>query len=83
MYGYVCVEPCVVYEEGQRVMVVGGGLTSAHIVSIALTQGASHVTWVIRKHLQVQSQSSWTITVKRLCNPPSTHLFTSSTVKTV
>uniref|UniRef100_A0A3Q3JS89 Uncharacterized protein n=1 Tax=Monopterus albus TaxID=43700 RepID=A0A3Q3JS89_MONAL len=38
----------------QRVMVVGGGLTSAHIVSIALQQGASHVTWVMRKHLQLK-----------------------------
>lgn len=41
-------------EVGQRVMVVGGGLTSAHVVSIALQQGASHVTWVMRKHLQVE-----------------------------
>uniref|UniRef100_A0A3Q1G2S4 Zgc:113276 n=1 Tax=Acanthochromis polyacanthus TaxID=80966 RepID=A0A3Q1G2S4_9TELE len=39
---------------GQRVMVVGGGLTSAHVVSIALQQGASHVTWVMRKHLQLK-----------------------------
>ncbi|KAM9861157.1 uncharacterized protein ACBR49_003989 [Aulostomus maculatus] len=45
---------CVVCETGQRVMVVGGGLTSAHIVSIALQQGASHVTWVMRKHLQLK-----------------------------
>lgn len=44
---------CVVCEAGQRVMVVGGGLTSAHVVSIALQNGASHVTWVMRKHLQV------------------------------
>ena len=42
-----------VCDAGQRLMVVGGGLTSAHIVSIALEQGASHVTWVMRKHLQV------------------------------
>lgn len=55
MYG---LEPCVVCEAGQRVMVVGGGLTSAHVVSIALKQGASHVTWVMRKHLQVQPSSS-------------------------
>ncbi|XP_053176713.1 uncharacterized protein zgc:113276 [Scomber japonicus] len=41
-------------EAGQRVMVVGGGLTSAHVVSIALQQGASHVTWVMRKHLQLK-----------------------------
>uniref|UniRef100_A0A4W6CKL4 Zgc:113276 n=1 Tax=Lates calcarifer TaxID=8187 RepID=A0A4W6CKL4_LATCA len=41
-------------ETGQRVMVVGGGLTSAHVVSIALQQGASHVTWVMRKHLQLK-----------------------------
>lgn len=34
-------------------MVIGGGLTSAHIISMALQQGASHVTWVMRKHLQV------------------------------
>uniref|UniRef100_A0A673APV6 Zgc:113276 n=1 Tax=Sphaeramia orbicularis TaxID=375764 RepID=A0A673APV6_9TELE len=38
----------------KRVMVVGGGLTSAHVVSIALQQGASHVTWVMRKHLQLK-----------------------------
>ncbi|XP_023124173.2 uncharacterized protein zgc:113276 [Amphiprion ocellaris] len=43
-----------VCEAGQRVMVVGGGLTSAHVVSIALQQGASHVTWVMRKHLQLK-----------------------------
>lgn len=53
LYAYVCLEMCVVCEAGQRVMVVGGGLTSAHVVSIALQQGASHVTWVMRKHLQV------------------------------
>ncbi|XP_018539193.1 uncharacterized protein zgc:113276 isoform X1 [Lates calcarifer] len=47
-------ELCVVCETGQRVMVVGGGLTSAHVVSIALQQGASHVTWVMRKHLQLK-----------------------------
>ncbi|XP_073319929.1 uncharacterized protein [Pagrus major] len=41
-------------EAGQRVMVVGGGLTSAHVVSIALQQGASHVTWVMRKYLQLK-----------------------------
>uniref|UniRef100_A0A3Q3BJE6 L-ornithine N(5)-monooxygenase [NAD(P)H] n=1 Tax=Kryptolebias marmoratus TaxID=37003 RepID=A0A3Q3BJE6_KRYMA len=41
-------------EAGQRVMVVGGGLTSAHVVSLALQQGASRVTWVMRKHLQLQ-----------------------------
>uniref|UniRef100_A0A8C9X2I2 Zgc:113276 n=1 Tax=Sander lucioperca TaxID=283035 RepID=A0A8C9X2I2_SANLU len=39
---------------GQKVMVVGGGLTSAHVVSIALQQGASQVTWVMRKHLQLK-----------------------------
>ncbi|XP_061565685.1 uncharacterized protein zgc:113276 isoform X2 [Cololabis saira] len=44
----------VVCETGQRVMVVGGGLTSAHVISIALQQGASHVTWVMRKHLQLK-----------------------------
>lgn len=53
IYGYDCVESCVVHEAGQRVMVVGGGLTSAHVISIALKQGASNVTWVMRKHLQV------------------------------
>ncbi|XP_041646046.1 uncharacterized protein zgc:113276 [Cheilinus undulatus] len=47
-------ELCVVCEAGQRVMVVGGGLTSAHVVSLALQQGASHVTWVMRKHLQLK-----------------------------
>uniref|UniRef100_A0A3Q1IRX1 FAD/NAD(P)-binding domain-containing protein n=1 Tax=Anabas testudineus TaxID=64144 RepID=A0A3Q1IRX1_ANATE len=41
-------------EAGQRVMVVGGGLTSAHVISIALQQGANHVTWVMRKHLQLK-----------------------------
>ncbi|KAM3876886.1 uncharacterized protein ACN63O_011055 [Diretmus argenteus] len=45
---------CVVCEAGQRVMVIGGGLTSAHVISIALQQGASHVTWVMRKHLQLK-----------------------------
>ncbi|XP_030269654.1 uncharacterized protein LOC115579990 isoform X2 [Sparus aurata] len=47
-------ELCGVCEAGQRVMVVGGGLTSAHVVSIALQQGAGHVTWVMRKHLQLK-----------------------------
>ncbi|XP_074475463.1 uncharacterized protein LOC141758195 [Sebastes fasciatus] len=47
-------EVCVVCTAGQRVMVVGGGLTSAHVVSIALQRGASHVTWVMRKHLQLK-----------------------------
>ncbi|XP_065097194.1 uncharacterized protein [Paramisgurnus dabryanus] len=46
--------PPPVCHMGQRVMVVGGGLTSAHIISIALKQGASHVTWVLRKHLQLK-----------------------------
>lgn len=45
-------------------MVVGGGLTSAHVVSIALKQGASHVTWLMRKHLQVQSQTSYVTIIK-------------------
>lgn len=45
-------------------MVVGGGLTSAHVVSIALKQGASHVTWLMRKHLQVQLQSSCVTIIK-------------------
>lgn len=52
-------DSCVMCEAGQKVMVVGGGLTSAHVISIALQQGASHVMWVMRKHLQVQLQSSW------------------------
>ena len=39
-------------------MVIGGGLTSAHIVSTALSLGASHVAWVMRKHLQVRWQST-------------------------
>ncbi|XP_043108224.1 uncharacterized protein zgc:113276 isoform X1 [Puntigrus tetrazona] len=43
-----------VCQMGQRVMVVGGGLTSAHVISAALKQGASHVTWVLRKHLQLK-----------------------------
>ncbi|XP_060924596.1 uncharacterized protein zgc:113276 [Limanda limanda] len=46
--------PSQVCQRGQRVMVVGGGLTSAHVVSLALQQGASHVTWVMRKHLQLK-----------------------------
>ncbi|CAJ1049471.1 uncharacterized protein zgc:113276 [Xyrichtys novacula] len=46
--------PAPVCDAGQRVMVVGGGLTSAHVVSLALQQGASHVTWVMRKHLQLK-----------------------------
>lgn len=54
LYACVCLGLYVVCEAGQRVMVVGGGLTSAHVVSIALQQGASHVTWVMRKHLQVE-----------------------------
>ncbi|KAF7656050.1 hypothetical protein LDENG_00046810 [Lucifuga dentata] len=45
---------CIVCEAGQRVMVIGGGLTSAHVISIALKQGASHVTWVMRKYLQLK-----------------------------
>ncbi|XP_061743240.1 uncharacterized protein zgc:113276 isoform X4 [Nerophis ophidion] len=44
----------VVCEPGHRVMVVGGGLTSAHVVAMALQRGASHVTWVMRKHLQLR-----------------------------
>ncbi|XP_072770963.1 uncharacterized protein [Nerophis lumbriciformis] len=43
-----------VCEPGHRVMVVGGGLTSAHVVAMALQRGASHVTWVMRKHLQLR-----------------------------
>ncbi|XP_063068770.1 uncharacterized protein zgc:113276 isoform X2 [Engraulis encrasicolus] len=46
--------PPRVCQPGQRLMVVGGGLTSAHIISMALQQGARHVTWVMRKHLQLK-----------------------------
>ncbi|KAI4875052.1 hypothetical protein NFI96_014253, partial [Prochilodus magdalenae] len=46
--------PPPVCSRDQRVMVIGGGLTSAHIISMALQQGASHVTWVLRKHLQLK-----------------------------
>ncbi|XP_075996398.1 uncharacterized protein LOC142990482 [Genypterus blacodes] len=46
--------PAQVSRAGQRVLVVGGGLTSAHVVSIALREGAAHVTWVMRKHLQLK-----------------------------
>lgn len=56
---YMCLGLCAVCEAGQRVMVIGGGLTSAHVISIALQQGASHVTWVMRKHLQVQCDTAY------------------------
>ncbi|XP_061081850.1 uncharacterized protein zgc:113276 isoform X2 [Conger conger] len=46
--------PPPVCHAGERMLVIGGGLTSAHIITIALQQGASHVTWVIRKHLQLK-----------------------------
>ncbi|XP_066561943.1 uncharacterized protein LOC136750784 [Amia ocellicauda] len=46
--------PPSVCRRGERLMVIGGGLTSAHIISMALQQGASHVTWVMRKHLQLK-----------------------------
>ncbi|XP_062846022.1 uncharacterized protein zgc:113276 [Trichomycterus rosablanca] len=46
--------PPPVCQRNQRVMVIGGGLTSAHIISMAMQQGASHVTWVLRKHLQLK-----------------------------
>ncbi|XP_041936110.1 uncharacterized protein zgc:113276 isoform X1 [Alosa sapidissima] len=46
--------PPSVCRPGQKLMVIGGGLTSAHIVSMALQQGASHVTWLMRKHLQLK-----------------------------
>ncbi|XP_012675226.2 uncharacterized protein zgc:113276 [Clupea harengus] len=45
--------PCVC-QPGQRLLVIGGGLSSAHIISMALHQGASHITWVMRKHLQLK-----------------------------
>ncbi|KAF4093276.1 hypothetical protein AMELA_G00000260 [Ameiurus melas] len=46
--------PPAVCHSNQRVMVIGGGLTSAHIISMALQQGASQVTWVLRKHVQLK-----------------------------
>ncbi|MCI4393286.1 hypothetical protein PGIGA_G00155700 [Pangasianodon gigas] len=46
--------PPPVCHGNQRVMVIGGGLTSAHIISMALQQGASQVTWVLRKHVQLK-----------------------------
>ncbi|XP_068614896.1 uncharacterized protein [Brachionichthys hirsutus] len=46
--------PAHVCEAGQRVMVIGGGLTSAHVVAGALQDGASQVTWVMRNHLQLK-----------------------------
>ncbi|XP_064166022.1 uncharacterized protein zgc:113276 [Anguilla rostrata] len=44
----------LVCHTGERMLVIGGGLTSAHIISIALQRGASHVTWIMRKHLQLK-----------------------------
>lgn len=84
-------ESCVVCKTGERVMVVGGGLTSAHVISIALQQGASHVTWVMRKHLQVQwpSKTAWRPSITNRCRftcLPLTHvsvLVVSPTAKTV
>ncbi|XP_015219166.1 uncharacterized protein [Lepisosteus oculatus] len=46
--------PPLVCRRGEKVMVIGGGLTSAHVISLALQQGACHVTWVMRKHLQLK-----------------------------
>ncbi|XP_076880361.1 uncharacterized protein LOC143528521 [Brachyhypopomus gauderio] len=46
--------PPSICRPNQRLMVIGGGLTSAHIISMALQQGASHVTWVLRKYLQLK-----------------------------
>ncbi|XP_039600987.1 uncharacterized protein zgc:113276 isoform X1 [Polypterus senegalus] len=43
-----------VCNSGERVLVVGGGLTSAHIILFAFQQGARHVHWVLRKHLQLK-----------------------------
>ncbi|XP_042189829.1 uncharacterized protein zgc:113276 isoform X2 [Callorhinchus milii] len=43
-----------VCQNGEAVLVIGGGLTSAHVVHIALQQGSRHVTWVMRKHLQLK-----------------------------
>ncbi|XP_078737219.1 uncharacterized protein LOC144950917 isoform X3 [Lampetra fluviatilis] len=44
----------VVSEPNEQVLVVGGGLSSAHMVLLAVEAGASSVTWVMRKHLQVK-----------------------------
>ncbi|XP_075909691.1 uncharacterized protein LOC116955684 isoform X2 [Petromyzon marinus] len=44
----------VVSEPDEHVLVVGGGLSSAHMVLLAVEAGASSVTWVMRKHLQVK-----------------------------
>ncbi|TSY13817.1 Pirin [Bagarius yarrelli] len=49
---YPSVGPPSVCHRNQRVMVIGGGLSSAHIISMAMQQGASQVTWVLRKHVQ-------------------------------
>ncbi|KAJ8350542.1 hypothetical protein SKAU_G00256720 [Synaphobranchus kaupii] len=46
--------PPPVCHTGERMLVIGGGLTSAHVISIALQQGAGHVTWLLRKHLQLK-----------------------------
>ncbi|XP_060715772.1 uncharacterized protein zgc:113276 isoform X2 [Tachysurus vachellii] len=46
--------PPAVCHRNQRVMVIGGGLSSAHIISMALQQGANEVTWVLRKHVQLK-----------------------------
>ncbi|KAM9494068.1 uncharacterized protein Hap1MRO34_004075 [Clarias gariepinus] len=46
--------PPAVCHRSQRVMVIGGGLTSAHIIFMALQQGANQVTWVLRKHVQLK-----------------------------
>ncbi|CAB1327495.1 unnamed protein product [Coregonus sp. 'balchen'] len=63
----------VVCEPGQRVVVVGGGLTSAHIISIALQQGASHVTWVMRKHLQHGIKMDGLAYLRQFYNESSLH----------
>ncbi|XP_043929008.1 uncharacterized protein LOC122803455 [Protopterus annectens] len=46
--------PAVVCQMEEKIMVVGGGLTSAHIIHLAFQQGAHHVVWVLRKHLQLK-----------------------------
>ncbi|XP_060767771.1 uncharacterized protein zgc:113276 [Neoarius graeffei] len=46
--------PPAVCHQNQRVMVIGGGLTSAHVIIIALQQGANQLTWVLRKHVQLK-----------------------------
>ena len=39
---------------GQRVLVVGGGITGYHLSRSAITAGASKITMVTRRHIKVQ-----------------------------